>query len=409
MPPPIPLGLLESRKTFSGFTPRDTPREGPSGADVSPKRQLSNENGQTKRHRGRFEIESTFEEPSVEEFLAQPNADEPHAHREVQKQRGRDNKHMSSLRRLVKGDKYPTERRSRIFSPGIKKPIDFFSWLHLGDPRPATRREGLLIEPIVIKAGKVLSDQRRSSEFPPSNANNGGGNRTPSFGSFTRRAITTLLPGSKKRLPDVLFILNLVRLAIIDRGELRACLLLHVGFGLVLPERVNVGPNTRIPDFIGSHQPSLFKKIVYYPVLARIFLLALLAHMDAVCFMLIKAGFPKCCLLSIFPADRHGFLPSFLLAALSLERLEVAKCLVDNARPSSSDLIAVNRKWRGWTSLSLTIALLGRNHTKSCFQITAALLEWGSDPRILNPSGLSALDLASGQENCDILIIILNW
>ena len=62
-------------------------------------------------------------------------------------------------------------------------------------------------------------------------------------------------------------ILKLCLLAVIDGREVRACLILHVAFGLSLPPEMSKDLNVRIPDLKGSLSSAIFKKKIYYTLI----------------------------------------------------------------------------------------------------------------------------------------------
>ncbi|PJF18993.1 hypothetical protein PSACC_01188 [Paramicrosporidium saccamoebae] len=214
------------------------------------------------------------------------------------------------------------------------------------------------IEPMVANGSRTI-------EFPMEGA-----------AVITRRAITTLLGGAMRRkTPDVLYVLNCVLLAVIDGRETRACLLLHVGFGLALPGSVQVMSDGKIPDMVGSLSAGLLKKKSHYPVMNRIFLQALDRGMESLCVMIGEAGFPRSFDDPIFTVkgvlSRVRVLPSYLILAVALGRATVVRMMLTRGANSAE----------GWLGLTPLLLAPCGEHPKASTVIARLLLETGADAR----------------------------
>lgn len=174
---------------------------------------------------------------------------------------------------------------------------------------------------------------------------------------------------------DGVDVLNCVLLAVIDEGELRACLILHVACGLELPSSVTAAiSEARVPDYAGAtFAPSLLRKKTHVHLTRRIFLHALDSGMETLCLMLIGAGFPKDPNDPIF----HGpssqlcrLLPSYFILAVALGRPAVVSSLLGKGA-------SPNACWLGLTPLLLAQCIPRR---MAATRITNVLLKAGADP-----------------------------
>lgn len=229
-------------------------------------------------------------------------------------------------------------------------------------------------------------------------------------------------------------VLNCILLAVVDQREIRACLLLHVAFGLSLPSGGISFQEHSIPDLAGSLSAGLICKKIHYPIVNRIFLLGLTYGMDKICEMLMEAGFPRNFNDSIYVSPSKTFrvnflFPSYLILAVALGRSFVVRTMLNKGA-------SPNRSWLGLTPLLLAPC---RIHPKASVAIVKALLAAGADPhhsigqRSLRhlekmaatgcgtETDISAavpiskaqiariypLDIAATAENCDLVIALL--
>lgn len=239
---------------------------------------------------------------------------------------------------------------------------------------------------------------------------------------------------------------------VIDEREVRACLILHVAFGLSLPPSLGpLDPSVKIPDFAGSLPVATLKKPVAYPYLRRILTLAMAKGMDSLCQMIIiQAAFPRSFDDPIFgtTGSRKMLLPSYLLLAIGLRRCSLVKLMVDDpsgrrgnasslSLSSSSSAAAAGgallnqHSWLGLTPLLVAAATGGKATTI----MVRTLVEAGADPTVgipltsmvkmqryahrsrphlaivLDPRGpikrVLPLDMACATESCDAVISIL--
>lgn len=211
-----------------------------------------------------------------------------------------------------------------------------------------------------------------------------------------------------------------------------------MAFGLALPPTIAI-ENHRIPDLVGGLSAGLLKKKSNYAHVNRIFLRALDEGMEAVCLMLLDAGFPRSVDQSIFvPESGSGthvaaaalpqsVLPSYLLLAAALGLSKVVRAML--AKGGS-----VTATWHGLTPLILAQQ---SHNPKACAVITRSLLDSGADPcaavppksirrlrrAAAEPSGsdldcpvgvggearaIYAIDFAAAGGNCDATILLLN-
>lgn len=221
--------------------------------------------------------------------------------------------------------------------------------------------------------------------------------------------------------------LNCVLLAIVDQREERACLLLHVAFGLPLPQTIDPR-GMKIPDMVGSLSAGLLRKKGHQPVINRIFLLALEHGMERLCCLLIEAGVPRSFDDPIF-ISTVPMLPSYLILAVALGRSTVVRLMLSRGAH-------VERKWLGLTPLLL--APCGGHHPKASVVIGRALMAAGADPGVSISQGslrrlekmatlmrvevdnearlfsheqvtqIFPLDVAAACGNCDLVIVLLN-
>lgn len=164
-------------------------------------------------------------------------------------------------------------------------------------------------------------------------------------------------------------------LAAIDGEEIKACLILHVACGLELPLAIARSISAFcVPDYAGaSFSASLLRKKTCVPITRRIFLHALDRGMEALCLMLLSAGFPKNPDEPIFYGSSSQFcklLPSYFILAVALGRpAVVSSLLAKGASPNAS--------WLGLTP-SLLAQCVPRRPASA--RITNILLKAGADP-----------------------------
>lgn len=230
---------------------------------------------------------------------------------------------------------------------------------------------------------------------------------------------------------------------VIDEREVRACLILHVAFGLSLPLSLGpLDPSVRIPDFAGSLSAAVLKKPAAHPYLHRILTLAMAKGMDSLGQMIIvQAAFPRSPDDPIFGAVRTRaravLLPSYLLLAIGLRRCSLVKLMVGDlsgrrSNSSSGGVLLNQRSWLGLTPLLLAAATGG----KAATIMVRTLVEAGADPTlglglvhmirmqgyvhhlsrqpptlVLDTRGpiqhILPLDMACATESCDAVISIL--
>lgn len=225
---------------------------------------------------------------------------------------------------------------------------------------------------------------------------------------------------------------------VLDEREVRACLILHVVFGLTLPPSLGpLDPGIKIPDFAGNLPATALRKPTVHPHLHRILTLAMAKGMDCLCQMLIlQAGFPRSLDDPIFvpSAGARKMFPSYLLLAIGLRRCSLVKMMIDPSgrRGSPSGSVLDQHSWLGLTPLLVAAATGG----KAATIMVRALIEAGADPalgislqnvtslqryarlprpRLLAPAldargpirWVLPLDMACATESCDAVISIL--
>jgi len=308
-------------------------------------------------------------------------------------------------------------------------------------------------KPVVIKAGvaqgkNILQQQSQQRKGPAGTA---VAAMPPTFARImgtsnaTNKAMRTASPLLRAQQPalgpermDPLFPLHLVRLAVLDGEESRACALLSNTFGL---ERLGDTPmTTPTMSPLGQTRPAPLKAALLgkpkaWPVLLRIWLRALERGMEELLLMLLAAGVPASPLqpLSFFPAKKAppstsgprfyslaGFassvsllstnsgststtaggllaswllrnyrewllarVPSFFLAAIAFGMHRLVTAMLEAARKQSPALA-------GTTWLGLPPLFLAASHAapRAAMAMTRALLDVGADPA----KGLPYLD-----------------
>lgn len=167
---------------------------------------------------------------------------------------------------------------------------------------------------------------------------------------------------------------------------MRACLILHVAFGLELPDEIIPGRKytVKMPDFQGgSLSPSHLKKISNNLLLNRIFLMALDKRYEKILLMLLKADFPREPFDPIFTVKPKStslkrYLPSYFYLAVLYKLNNLVKIMLEKA--SGTDVNEAN--WLGITPLLLANLPESGGGKKASTLITRLLLAAGANPTI---------------------------